>query len=454
MVAQANFLPINEISAYYPKWTIKARITNKTPLRTFRKGTGEGKVFSCDLVDVEGGEIRATFFNESATKFFDFIQVKKCFTFTKGNVKVANRQYNSCNHRYELTFDQGAVICPAEDDNDIGVMSNFVFTDLRAVAEKPLPLRVDLCGVVVSAQPLTSITTRDGRQLVKREIVLADDTASSMDVTFWGESAKIADKHFEGQPIVGLKKVFVKEWNNGRSGSVLEPEGVVFEPEGKVAERVRQWWSAGGKSQNLGALSGTGTSGFSRNARPCDLAEMRRAVENITDQAEHFSVVSRLALLQTSKKGEEVPLYYRACGELQEGKSYRCNRRVDSSGYCASCNRIAGTINTRLTVRCRYADCQDSAWLTTFHEPAEKVLGMAAEHVQIMGDAGKDNRQQLEMQFKQRYFVEPMQLTIRSKPGMYNNEARVDTCCVEAREVNRQEHGRCLLQEVRQMLSA
>jgi ssDNA-binding replication factor A large subunit len=112
-------LPISEISAYHTKWTIKARVTNKAPMRTFKKGAGEGKVFSVDLLDADGGEIRASFFNDAAEKFEKVLAVKKCYTFGKGRAKVANSQYNNTNHRYELIFENDAVIAESVDDVNI-----------------------------------------------------------------------------------------------------------------------------------------------------------------------------------------------------------------------------------------------------------------------------------------------------------------------------------------------
>jgi len=111
---------------------------------------------------------------------------------------------------------------------------------------------------------------------------------------------------------------------------------------------------------------------------------MRAASEKSTETAELFCCVSRLAILQTRKQGEQVPLYYKACGEIVEGKTWGCNRRVDESGFCASCGRNSGKINLRLNVRCRFSDFRDSVWLTTFHEAAEKVLAMTAEEVQAL----------------------------------------------------------------------
>ena len=44
--------PIREISTYTGRnWTIKARVTSKSQMRTFANDRGSGKVFSVDLLD-------------------------------------------------------------------------------------------------------------------------------------------------------------------------------------------------------------------------------------------------------------------------------------------------------------------------------------------------------------------------------------------------------------------
>ena len=54
---------------FYNRWTIKARITNKSDIRSWSNARGTGTLFSIDLLDAQGGEIRATFFKESCEKW-------------------------------------------------------------------------------------------------------------------------------------------------------------------------------------------------------------------------------------------------------------------------------------------------------------------------------------------------------------------------------------------------
>eukprot|EP00928_Gymnodinium_smaydae_P020576 TRINITY_DN1794_c0_g1_i2.p1 TRINITY_DN1794_c0_g1~~TRINITY_DN1794_c0_g1_i2.p1 ORF type:complete len:455 (-),score=110.45 TRINITY_DN1794_c0_g1_i2:373-1737(-) len=448
----APLLPISEISTYNSRWTIRARVTNKAPLRSFSKNGGSsGKVFSCDLLDKEGGEIRASFFNDAADKYFDIMNPGKCFELSRGNVKVANRQYSNLNHRYELNFDRDAQVTEVPEDNTIESFK-FHFTDLREVQAKAVPHRFDLCGVVVSYKPTLAFTSKEGKELVKCEITLADDTAMTMDVAVWGDRAK-DDSKFAGQPIIALKGVLVKEWNGGRAGSLLQDGGISFAPEGPEAARVKKWWSQGGSSQSLTALSaqaGAGAGGQSKNAKQLSLAELRQVAEKVGDKPEYYAVYARLALVQTRKQGEPQPLTYLACTEPREGTNgLLCQRRVDESGFCAACNKATKPA-ARMNTRCRFSDSGDSAWLTTFHDGAEVALHMTAEEARKREAEGAD----MEAQLRASYFAEPLRLTVRAKLDHYQGEARPNISCIDAKPVDRRQHGRQLLAELREMLSA
>merc|ERR1712146_394278 len=128
-------------------------------------------------------------------------------------------------------------------------------------------------------------------------------------------------------------------------------------------------------------------------------------------------------------------------------------RRVDEAGYCSSCACNSAKTNLRMTLRCRFSDFRDSVWLTTFHEAAEQVIAMKVEDVDAI-DTKENGRDQLEAQVKQNYFAEPLQVTVRANLQTYNGEPRVNMSYVDARVVNRREHGRVLLKEIQQMLSA
>lgn len=448
--AEKEYFPIGEISTYATSWTICARIQNKSQIRTWNKSGKEGKVFSIDLLDAQGGEIRASFFNEIVDKFYDKLHKGKCYTFTKGSVKVANRQFNMCNHRYELVFDKAAEVEEVKDDARIEAVK-FSFMDLRTLNTKILPCTVDLCGVVTNFNSTFSFTSKDGKELVKREITIADETAMSMGITLWGDRAKQEDSTFEKNPVICLKGVNVKEWNGGRSGSLLESGTMVLNGDMPEAKKVLQWWSQGGSTQELTTLTMARGSGGGRTptGKQMDIADMRKASEQVGDQMENYSVTCRVALVQTKKNGESQPLYYMACQE-PKSNNMPCNRRVDSSGFCASCNRV-GKAAPRLNLRVKFADYADSCWLTTFHEAAQKVIGFSGEQAQAM-ENGEDGRQKLEAALMGCYFTDLLQVSVRAKLDSYNGEPRANITCFDARPVSKGERGRIMLKEIQEML--
>jgi hypothetical protein len=59
------------------RWTIKARVTRKTDVRRWSNARGDGTLFSIDLLDNLGTEIRATFFKEACDKFYSLIEEGK-----------------------------------------------------------------------------------------------------------------------------------------------------------------------------------------------------------------------------------------------------------------------------------------------------------------------------------------------------------------------------------------
>ena len=89
----SDICPINQLNPYRSTWTIKARVTSKSAKKTWNNARGEGCLFSVDLLDAEGSEIRGTFFKEAVDKFYDMLQEDQVYTFSGGRIKMANRQY-------------------------------------------------------------------------------------------------------------------------------------------------------------------------------------------------------------------------------------------------------------------------------------------------------------------------------------------------------------------------
>jgi hypothetical protein len=280
-----------------------------------------------------------------------------------------------------------------------------------------------------------------------------------MTVTLWGKRAELEDKEFEGNPTIALKSVYVKDFNGSRAGSLLQSGAIALNHTSSEAKRVKEWWSQGGSSQDLVNLSTQGGgAGDSRaqNAKRTTLAGMKLAADQLTSQGEIFTATARLALIQTRKQGEPQPLSYKACVEPKEGRGLPCNKRVDETGFCASCDKTNAKTASRVVLRCIYVDAEDQAWLTTFHEAAIKVLGMSAEDVSKLEEAaaekGEAGREELDAAIRKMYFAQPIRLTVRGKLDTYNGDTRPNFSVIDARPVSYGERGREMLKDVHEFL--
>ena len=137
-----SILPISQLTIYTQKWTIKARVTSKSELRTFRNARGEGQLMSLDLVDAAGGEIRGTFFGAAASKYHALLTIGKVFRFSKGSVKPANPKFNP-KAQYELTFDEHSEIQEVADEGTIPSLK-LDLVPIKQIGDFPLGDAVDI----------------------------------------------------------------------------------------------------------------------------------------------------------------------------------------------------------------------------------------------------------------------------------------------------------------------
>ena len=96
--------PIEGLSPYQNKWTIKARVTQKSDVRQWSNHRGDGKLFSCTFMD-DTGEIRATAFNAAVDELYDKLQEGKVYYVSKARVNVAKKKFNASSE-YEITLEK------------------------------------------------------------------------------------------------------------------------------------------------------------------------------------------------------------------------------------------------------------------------------------------------------------------------------------------------------------
>jgi len=391
--SSSMFTPISKLNLYATRWTIRARITNKSAIRTWSNARGEGKLFSMDLLDDSGTDIRATFFKEAVDRFYDTLQVDHVYTLSGGKLKVANVQWNTCASQFEITFDQNSEIHQVGDDGSIS-QQVFEFVSIASLDSVEVNSTqgggspggitlVDVIGIVKSVSPVgTVLSRRTQQELFKSDLTIVDDSAAEVNLTVWGEEAKAAESKFANQPIVAFKKVRLSDYN-GRSLGTTNGSCILLNPRIPEAERVRKWWMSSGSrgSVSIKSLSASGGSSGRKdsfdNRKSVSAIKMENLGHSADGKPDWISFKGTFTFLKKEKEGGP---WYTACANAEEP----CKNRVkvtqtnDGSWICDRCSQQRPNCVRRYIFSACVTDDTSTTWVSLFNEQAENLLTSAS----------------------------------------------------------------------------
>ncbi|KAF0924124.1 hypothetical protein E2562_008441 [Oryza meyeriana var. granulata] len=449
-----RIIPITALNPYQAKWTIKARVTAKSDIRHWSNAKSSGTVFSFDLLDAQGGEIRAQCWKESVDKFYGQIEVGKVYLISRGTVKPASKKFNTLSHDYELTLDAGVStleVCPDNDNSIPRLQYNFrQISELENMDNETI---VDLLGVVTSVSPSATIMRKTGTETQRRTIQLKDLSGRSIEVTLWGNFCDVEGQQLQLQcdsgsnPIVALKGARVSDYG-GRSVGTISSTQLIINPDFPEVERLRQWYMTEGKTAPCISLS--------REMSSMGRADARKTIAQIKDddlgrkeKPDWISVKAAISHVVTDN------FYYPACPKiLSSGK--QCNKKVINNGdgmwHCDRCDESSQNCEYRYLVNFQIQDHTGSTYVNAFQEAGEQIFGRKAEELVTIRNVDQDDAQFAEIIEGVRWHLYLMKL--RVKEETFNDEQRLKCILVKIEKLDPSKESTILLGTIDSLLLA
>ena len=127
----ANVFPLSALNPFQnQRWTVKVRVTHKGDIKTWTNERGSGKLMSVDILDAEGSKMRVTMFNNEVDVFEPIFVQGNSYLISKGQVKPANKKFNTLGSDYEMTLDKNSLVERATDAANIPLQSYHFGNDL------------------------------------------------------------------------------------------------------------------------------------------------------------------------------------------------------------------------------------------------------------------------------------------------------------------------------------
>lgn len=409
-----HLYPIESLSPYAHKWTIRARCTSKSDMKEWHNQKGTGKLFSVNLLD-DTGEIRATAFTEVADKLFPIFEEGVVYYISAPcRVTLAKKQFSNLPNDYELQFERDTEVEKAEDqDNKPQIRFNFTkIGDLNSVEKETT---IDTVGVLKEVAEVTTITSKStNKDFSKRELTLADDSQTSVRLTIWGKTAESFEAPLES--IIAFKGVKVSDYG-GRSLSLLSSGSMMVDPDIDEAHKLRGWFNAVGQNATFSTHQNMATtSGGSKNETKL-ISQILEEESYLQDAPTYMSIKASVLFVK-----HNTTVAYAACS------TPGCNKKVieDNPGswWCEKCQTSFPEPTYRYVLQANVADYTGSLWLSCFDEAGQAIVGLSANEVMKIKNDDDETGGQNFLNVMQDATCKTFNFRVRAKMETYNDQPR------------------------------
>lgn len=422
---------ISQITTYVSKWVIKAKVVNKTKLSTFKNNNS---FFSIDITDVHGDSISCKFWGSSADKWFNLIELKKVYVFSKGRVAIANQKYSNSKHKYEIVFSEDSEIHEVRDDGEIQIKKKINLVTLRDIktATKETPFTADLIGIVKHIGVPSMLKTKQGNEVQKQNIIIVDDTKHSFEISFWDNNVNLIQNELVEDEIYVFTNISIRNWNDMKNGtfnvtSSIEKVETLDDDIKKKCTDIHEWYKTEGKFEQFTNMKNVLANDITK------LPEKHYALTDINEVATKvsgtYTVIGRVKKIFWKNKENEHKFYYPAClkckkklliNQQPEQEEYDYDRNDEVSYTCMHCEESNVKPNYNFTFNFLLMDFSGVLILRAFAEEGYNLLGMKAEELKGLDDDSLDYLFNYDFLFKE------FKMVVRVQQKVYNGVERTN----------------------------
>lgn len=442
--APARIIPIAALNPYQGRWAIKARVTSKSDIRRYNNARGDGKVFSFDLLDSDGGEIRATCFNAVLERFYDAVVVGKVYVISKGSLKPVQKNYNHLKNEWEILLESSSSvdICPDEDESI--PQQQFTFRAIAEVEKAENNSVLDVIGIVTSINPSVTILRKNGMETQRRILKLRDVSAYSIELTLWGdfcnnEGQRLQELVDSGNfPILAVKAAKVNDFS-GKSVGTISSTQLFINPDIPEAHNLITWYNQEGKNIPVQSISKDGSMPVGgKNEIRKTISQIKDEGLGRSDKPDWVTIKATVTFIKTST------FCYMAC-PLMIGDR-QCSKKVTRSGndrwVCDRCNQEFDECDYRYLLQAQIQDHTGLIWVTAFQESGEEIIGCSAKELSRLKSEDEDDN--FSKILVSRLFV-PFLFRLKIKEETYGEEQKVKVTVAKAEKLNNAAESRYML---------
>ncbi|KAI6005784.1 hypothetical protein EDD15DRAFT_2384466 [Pisolithus albus] len=402
--------PIEGLSPYQNNWTIKARVTFKSEVRTWSNQRGDGKLFNVTLMD-ESGEIRGTGFNAVVDALYDKFEEGKVYYVSKARVNLAKKKFSHIQNEYELNLERNTEVEECLEPSNLP-MIKYSFVPLSQLEELQKDSVCDVICIVKEIGDLTEIISKANRPVTKRDLVIVDKSQYAVRLTLWGKQAETFAA--DDLSVIAFKSVKVGDFG-GRSLSSINSTIMAISPDIEEAHLLRGWYDGIGGEKAFQSYSnvssgGASSAGFNRNEIRSILDVKQSQIG--MDKVDFFSTRATIMHVKSDN------IAYPAC------PTQNCNKKVtevNERWRCEKCDKTYERPEYRYILSMAVADWSGQAWLQGFNDAGLAVFDKTADEIMQM----KEQNEAQYNAYVAQVVGKTYNFSCRAKQDTYNDQTRV-----------------------------